>query len=109
MVMTFKQIFTNEGMQMPNKYGFRRVQSFNSDKSIAFEFDDKSRDFLRNYLEDKLNIMGKIYEPTLKKIAENIIILNRQKHVKTHVSRIRLMNEPNYDNYRNSSFCKSIE
>lgn len=79
MVMTFKQIFTNEGMQIPIQYSFKQLQRLNLNESVAFEFDNESRRFLKRHLNSEFNI-GRIYEPTLKKIAENIIILNRQKN-----------------------------
>ncbi|MEB7952251.1 hypothetical protein IGK25_002477 [Enterococcus sp. DIV1614a] len=101
----FKEIFINEGMEMPTAFGIARVQRTALNESVEFELDDESRVFLKA----NLPLTVKIYEPTLKKIAENIIILNRQKHRKTDVPRIHLMNEPNYGSYRDSSFYKSIE
>ena len=79
----FKEIYLKEVMEMPNISGISRVQRFNSDESVEFELDDESRVFLKS----NLPLTSKIYEPTLKKLAENIIILNRQKHRKTDVSR----------------------
>lgn len=102
---SFKKIFIAEEMVMPNVFGIARVQRSNLNESVGFDLDDESRVFLKA----NLPLTGKIYEPTLKKIAENIISLNRQKHRKTDVPRIRLMNEPNYGSYRDSSFYKSIE
>lgn len=104
MPKTFKQIFLNEGMQMPNINGIKRVQSFNSDESVKFTLDDESRDFLKK----NLPIAGVIYEPTLKKLAENIILLNRQKHRVSDKSRLSLMNKPIYQGYKESSFYTSI-
>ena len=101
---TFKDIFLSEGMEMPNINGIKRVQSFNSDVSVNFLLDDESRDFLK----DKLPIEGVIYEPTLKKLAENIIILNRQKHRMSDKSRISLMNKEIYQGYRETSFYTSV-
>lgn len=101
---TFKEIYLTEVMEMPNISGISRVQRFNSDESVEFEFDNESRVFLRA----NLPLTSKIYEPTLKKLAENIIILNRQKHrSKTDVSRIHLMNEYQYHGYRDASFYTS--
>ncbi|HFR3255582.1 TPA: hypothetical protein ACHU6D_001749 [Streptococcus suis] len=100
----FKNIFLNEGMKMPNNNGIKRVQSFNSDVSVNFLLDDESRDFLK----EKLPIEGVIYEPTLKKLAENILILNRQKHRISDKSRISLMNKEIYQGYREASFYTSI-
>lgn len=100
---TVKEIIITEGMEMPNNFGIARVQRFNSNESVGFDLDDESRVFLKA----NLHLTGKVYEPTLKKFAENILILNRQKHRKTDVSRIRLMNEPNYGSYRDSSFYTS--
>lgn len=96
----FKEIYIKELMEMPNISGISRVQRFNSDESVEFELDDESRVFLKS----NLPLTSKIYEPTLKKLAENIIILNRQKHRKTAVSRIHLMNEHQYHGYRDASF-----
>lgn len=101
---TFKDIFLSEGMEMPNINGIKRVQSFNSDESVNFTLDDESRDFLKK----NLPIASVIYEPTLKKLAENIIVLNRQKHRISDESRISLMNKEIYQGYRESSFYTSI-
>lgn len=100
----FKEIFLNEGMKMPNNNGIKRVQSFNSDESVNFTLDDESRDFLKK----NLPIASVIYAPTLKKLAENIIILNRQKHRMSDESRISLMNKEIYQGYREASFYTSI-
>ena len=89
----FKEIFTDENMEMPNKYGIIRVQRINLDSSVEFEFDDESKEFLRNELAKLPHKAETIYEPTLKKFAENIILLNRQKHRKDDRSRISLMND----------------
>lgn len=97
---TFKEIFITEGMIMPTAVGIARVQRSNLNESVAFELDDESKAFLRA----SLPLTDQVYEPTLKKIAENILLLNRQKHLKTDVPRIRLMNEQNYRSYRDSSF-----
>lgn len=101
---TFKEIFIDENMEMPNKYGITRVQRINLDSSVEFEFDDESKDFLRNELATLTQKAEIIYEPTLKKFAENIILLNRQKHRKDDKSRISLMNDEIYHGYRNISF-----
>lgn len=104
MIRTFNDIFISEKMEMPNINGVKRVQSFNSDISVDFILDDESRDFLKK----NLPIVGVIYEPTLKKFAENIIILNRQKHRISDASRISLMNKPIYQGYKGTSFYTSI-
>ncbi len=101
---TFKEIFLNEGMEMPNINGIKRVQGFNSDNSVPFILDNDSREFLKK----KLPLTGVIYEPTLKKLAENIIILNRQKHRISDEFRISLMNKEIYQGYRETSFYTSI-
>lgn len=101
---TFKEIFIQEAMIMPNSFGISRVQRSNLDESVSFVLDKDSRVFLRN----NLPLTGKVYEPTLKKIAENVIILNRQKHrSKTDLSRLTLMNKQHYRGYRDSSFYTS--
>lgn len=97
---TFRSIFLREGMVWPNELGIKRVQRYRPDLSIDFVFDDESRFFLREHL----TIKGKINEPTLKKIAENILILNRKRYYKTRVRRIILMNKRSYPGYRESSF-----
>lgn len=102
---TFKEIFIKEGMTMPNAFGIARVQRSNLNESVRFYLDHESKVFLRTHLP----LTGKIYEPTMKKFAENILILNRQKHRKTDAPRILLMNESNYASYRDSSFYMSIE
>ncbi|HEL0067234.1 TPA: hypothetical protein ACGOZ2_001674 [Streptococcus suis] len=101
---TFKDIFLSEGMEMPNINGIKRVQGFNSDNSVPFILDNDSREFLKK----NLPIEGVIYEPTMKKLAENIIILNRQKHRISDESRISLMNKEIYQGYRETSFYTSI-
>lgn len=102
---TFKDIFLSEGMEMPNINGIKRVQGFNSDNSVPFILDNDSREFLKK----NLPIEGVIYEPTMKKLAENIIILNRQKHRMSDESRISLMNKEIYQGYRETSFYTSVE
>jgi hypothetical protein len=97
---TFKEIFIDENMEMPNKYGITRVQRINLDSSVEFEFNDESKAFLRG----EPHKAETIYEPTLKKFAENIILLNIQKHRKDDRSRISLMNDEIYHGYRNISF-----
>ena len=104
MTRTFKDIFISEKMEMPNINGVKRVQNFNSNISVDFLFEDESRDFLKNHLP----VVGVIYEPTLKKFAENIIILNRQKHRVSDAPRISLMNKPIYQGYKGTSFYTSI-
>ena len=104
MVRTFKDIFISEKMEMPNNNGVKRVQSFNSYSSVQFILDDESREFLKK----NLPFVDVIYEPTLKKFAENIIILNRQKHRVSDASRISLMNKPIYQGYKGTSFYTSI-
>ena len=101
---TFKDIFLSEGMEMPNINGIKRVLGFNSDNSVSFILDNDSREFLKK----NLPIEGVIYEPTMKKLAENIIILNRQKHRISDESRISLMNKEIYQGYRETSFYTSI-
>ncbi|HEL1740907.1 TPA: hypothetical protein ACGPAW_001871 [Streptococcus suis] len=101
---TFKDIFLSEGMEMPNINGIKRVQGFNSDDSVPFILDNDSREFLKK----NLPLAGVIYEPTLKKLAENIIILNRQKHRVSDESRISLMNKEIYQGYRETSFYTSV-
>ncbi|HEM5118597.1 TPA: hypothetical protein U1256_000551 [Streptococcus suis] len=101
---TFKDIFLSEGMEMPNINGIKRVQGFNSDNSVPFILDNDSREFLKK----NLPIEGVIYEPTMKKLAENIIILNRQKHRISDESRVSLMNKEIYQGYRETSFYTSI-
>lgn len=100
---SFKEIFVDEAMIMPNAFGISRVQRSNLDESVSFVLDEDSRVFLRN----KLPLAGKVYEPTLKKIAENVIILNRKKHRKTDVSKLTLMNKQHYRGYPDSSFYTS--
>lgn len=104
MVRTFKDIFISDKMEMPDINGVKRVQNFNSNFSVEFILDDESRDFLKK----NLPIVGVIYEATLKKFAENIIILNRQKHRVSDAPRISLMNKPIYQGYKGTSFYTSI-
>ncbi|ANZ99531.1 hypothetical protein BFC22_05245 [Carnobacterium divergens] len=102
---TFLNIYTSESMILPNNYGLARVQRCNHPLSITFELDKDSIDFLKEQLPP---IKGKIYLPTLKKIAENIILFNREVHYKNGESRIVLMNLPNY-RYLPTSFLQSQE
>lgn len=99
---TFKEIFYIEKMSMPNDYGRKRVQRFNPDESVSFVLDDESREFLKRELQ-----FDEIYEPTLKKFAKNIIILNRQKHRRLDKTRMELMNGRNYS-YKGESFYTTI-
>lgn len=102
---TFLNIFILERMVMPNTYGIVRVQRYNHELSVNFILDQNSIDFLKEQLPP---IKGKIYLPTLKKIAENIILFNREVHYKNGESRIVLMNLPNY-RYLPTSFLQSQE
>jgi len=99
---TFKELVDIEGMVFPNSHGVKRVQRFSPDESPCFLLDDESRELLMRKLPfDKIN------EPTLKKFAENIIVLNRQKHRVSDKSRMVLMNEANYS-YSGESFYTTI-
>ncbi|MDS4841456.1 hypothetical protein RQ087_10925 [Streptococcus pneumoniae] len=99
---TFKELVDIEGMVFPNSYGVKRVQRFNPEESVNFLLDKASRELLKRKLPfDKIN------EPTLKKFAENIIILNRQKHRVSDRTRMVLMNEVNYS-YSGESFYTTI-
>lgn len=100
---TFKEIFIAERMVMPNVFGVFRVQRSNLNESVKFELDEESRVFLKA----NLPLSGRVNEPTIKKIAENILILNRQKYCNNDVPRICLMNEKIYKGYRDSSFYTS--
>lgn len=99
---SFKNIFTDEDMIMPNDFGLNRVQNFNPDRSVSFNLDNASRTFLKTNLP-----FIRIYEPTLKKFAENIIILNRQKHRISNESRMLLMNKETYRDNQDSFFYES--
>ena len=101
----FKEVLRDGGVRVQDNNGRGGVEGLNSDVSVDFLLDDESRDFLK----EKLPIEGVIYEPTLKKLAENIIILNRQKHRMSDESRISLMNKEIYQGYRETSFYTSVE
>lgn len=85
---TFETICTIESIQIPTTLtGARRVQRYRSDVSIQFILDKKSKD----YLQDKLPFLCN--ETFLKKMAENILILHYEKHRKTDIRRLTLMNQ----------------
>ena len=48
-------------------------------------------------------------EIDLKKMAENIIIAHREKHRRTDISRLSLVERPTYRGYRPGSFYYSVE
>lgn len=99
MLKNFKQIVVNEGMLLPDTIkSFKRVQRYKSNYSFDFELDKESREFLSEKLPLKCS------EPLFKKIAENIIILNREKHRKTDIGRMELMKYEKYHGYQDNSF-----
>lgn len=101
---TFEEIYKNENIKIPSTHqGAKRVQRFKTTKSIEFELDESSIALI------KASYPFECYFPTLKKVAENLIILNREKHRKTNISHLDLMQLPNYHEYRNESFYYSIE
>lgn len=100
---TIFEIFEDEKIVIPyTKIWAKRVQRYKSSLSIDFELDEKSTEFLQAQLPFKCT------SPLLKKIAENIVILNRQKHRKTDISRLELMQLPKY-RFHNDSFYYSVE
>lgn len=104
MSKTFEEIYQDEKIKIPFSYnGAKRVQRFKTTKSIDFELDESSIDLI------KANYPLKCTFPTLKKVAENLIILNREKHRKTDISRLDLMQLPTYHGYKNESFYYSAE
>jgi len=80
-----------------------RIQCMNTVESLPFQFDND--DF--NTLKNRLGI-ERLYLPTAKKIAENILIANRLYHWKRKESMISLMGKGTY-NFRQSSFVPKSE
>lgn len=100
MKKTFEQILKEEKITIPRtSFYAERVKRYNSTLSEDFELDEESITILKRELP-----FDKICKPTLKKMAENLILLNRQYHRKTDENRLELMLQPSYHGYRDSSF-----
>lgn len=103
MKKTFAEISKEENIIIPRTSLYAgRVQRYNSSLSVDFDLDEDSITLLESELP-----FSRIYETTLKKIAENLIILNRQYHRKTDEKRLDLMSQPIYHGYRDGSFYYS--
>ena len=102
---TFIQLMKEEGFTIPTSLvGAKRVQRYSTCISVDFELDKSSIELLEAAFPLK-----KCRYTLLKKIAENIIILNREKYEGTNETRLNLMQLPVYRGYRDSSFNYSIE
>lgn len=72
---SFLKIFEDQKMILPNAQALRQVQELNDPRSIAFLLDDSSVNFLKSTLP--FDTTKEQYQPTIKKIAENILLLNQ--------------------------------
>lgn len=92
-VKSFKAISIEEDMKIPQlESEARHVQRYTPNRSIEFDFDSKSAEYLQSRFPLKCNFT------TLKKVAENLILLNRLYYRKTDVPRIDLLGSGNWDN-----------
>jgi len=100
---SFEEIVKQEKIKIPTTIKVaKRVQRFSSQRSVDFIFDEQSLKLIE--VEFPLDCRY----VTAKKIAENLVVLNREKHRKNDRSRLDLM-EGNYRGYRDKSFYYSIE
>ncbi|OMC78451.1 hypothetical protein [Viridibacillus sp. FSL H8-0123] len=102
MKKTFLEICNDEGITIPTTLlAAKRIQRFSPDYSVDFTLDKESIELLESQLPLKCNYT------LLKKMAENIIVANREKYRKNDISRLELMRLPQY-RYHNASFYYSI-
>ena len=102
MKKTFLEICNDEGITIPTTpLAAKRIQRYSPDYSVDFILDQDSI----NLLESQFPLNCKY--TLLKKVAENIIIANREKYRKNDISRLELMKLPHY-RYHNTSFYYSI-
>ncbi|WP_010170769.1 hypothetical protein [Bacillus coahuilensis] len=100
---TFAKIVKEEQIKIPTTIQLaKRVQHFSSQRSVDFIFDEESNNLLER--EFPLNCRYNLK----KKIAENIIILHREKYRKNDKTRLELMEVSNHGRYRNDSFYYTI-
>jgi hypothetical protein len=96
---TFLEIYYIEKITIPHtEESNRRIQRYSPIESVEFELDEKSIKLLKdNVYFDNMSFTF------MKKMAENIIILNRLKHRGTNVSRLELIAKSDY-HYPDKSF-----
>ncbi|MGE7848178.1 hypothetical protein [Bacillus cereus] len=103
MKKTFAEICREEKINIPTTLvGAKRIQRFLPTRSVDFELDKISIVLLET------NLPFKCTYTLLKKIAENLIISNREKHRRTDITRLNLMQLPYY-HYKDDSFYYSVE
>lgn len=100
---SFAEIVRQEDIKIPTTIQVaKRVQRFSSQRSVEFLFDEQSNNLIER--EFPLNCRF----TTAKKIAENLIELNREKYRKNDKTRLELMENSNYRGYKNESFYYTI-
>lgn len=68
--MTFKKIVDTKNIDIPTDLkAVRKIINYHTEENISFELDTES--YL--YLKDKLNLVGKVYYPTMKRYANSIL------------------------------------
>ncbi len=96
---TFQEICHNEKITIPHtEESNKRIQRYSPIESVEFELDEESIKLLKDNLWfDNMNFTF------MKKMAENIIILNRLKHRGNNISRLELISKSDY-HYLDKSF-----
>ncbi|MDK1733311.1 hypothetical protein N0K71_06690 [Dellaglioa algida] len=97
--ITFKELFDMHHMVLPlSQQVFTRIQNLNPQESIDFILDNDSEELLKNSFNQLLPAEEKtnISQATLKKVAENILILNQWYHSGSHELWIDMINKPIY-------------
>jgi hypothetical protein len=104
MKKTFKEIVKEEKIVIPTSLEVaKRLQRFSPSRSVDFDLDKESLDLLKDIFPLRCTFT------LTKKVAENILIASREKHRKTDITRLSLMQLPTYHGYRNDSFYYSKE
>jgi len=68
--MTFKQIVDTKKIKIPTDLkAIRKIMNYHTEDNLSFELDKASYD----YLKDELNLVGRVYFPTMKKYANSIL------------------------------------
>ena len=102
---TVKEIIKEERITIPTSLAVaRRLQRWNISRSVEFDFDEKSMELLVSVLPFE----NATYD-FLKRFAEKLIVAHREKHRKTDISRLNLMERGVYRSYRSESFYYSKE
>jgi len=72
--MTFKQIVDTKEIKIPTDLkAVRKIMNYHTEDNLSFELDKESYD----YLKGKLNLVGRVYYPTMKRFANSILKMEK--------------------------------